>query len=68
MAHKDSTDGVELKGKMRIKNRFLESAVKFVTIVVKGSTPTIEMVSQALVKFDMEVSLAARRRMYLTSS
>lgn len=56
VAHKDNGKEVELKGKMRINNGFLPSIIKHVTIVVKGTTPAKDIVGQALVKFDMEVS------------
>ena len=53
MAHKESSE--EVKGKMRINNGFLQSAIKHVTILVTGSTPAKEIVKLALIKFDMEV-------------
>lgn len=54
-AHKEGTE--QKKGKMRINNGFLESMVKHVTVVVTGSTPAKEIVQQALIRFDMVVSL-----------
>lgn len=48
-------ENLDVKGRMRINNGQIGSAIQQVSVLVNGNTSVSQIIANALVKFDLEV-------------